>query len=90
MLGEKPLKQNKKKIGRLKAQVRVSNIIKHNGEFAKSPLETLNYLLDIISPASRGAESQTWAQGQLKYDGFPLWEVQNRRRKCCSLVRKMM
>ena len=29
--------------------VRVSNVIKHNGEFTKFPLETLNYLLDILS-----------------------------------------
>ena len=33
--------------------VRVSNVIKHNREFTKSPLETLNYLLDILWVASR-------------------------------------
>ena len=32
------------KIIRRNEMVRVSNVIKHNGEFAKSPLETLNYL----------------------------------------------
>ena len=37
--------------------VRVSNVIKHNGEFTKSPLETLNYLLDILSPVSQQAEN---------------------------------
>ena len=33
--------------------VRVSNVIKHNKEFTKSPLETLNYQLDILSPGSQ-------------------------------------
>ena len=37
--------------------VRVSNVIKLNGEFAKSPLETLNYLLDILSPGSQQTEN---------------------------------
>ena len=37
--------------------VRVSNIIKHNGEFTKSHLETLNYLLDILSPGSQQTEN---------------------------------
>ena len=35
----------------------VSNVIKHNGEFKKSPLETLNYLLDILSPGSQQTEN---------------------------------
>ena len=35
----------------------VSNLIKHNGEFTKSPLETLNYLLDILSPGSQQIEN---------------------------------
>ena len=37
--------------------MRVSNVIKHNGDFAKSPLETLNYLLDILSPGSQQTEN---------------------------------
>ena len=37
--------------------VRVSNVIKHNGEFIRSPLETLNYLLDILSPGSQQTEN---------------------------------
>ena len=37
--------------------VRVSNVIKHNGEFTKSPLETLNYRLDISSPGSQQIEN---------------------------------
>ena len=37
--------------------MRVSNVIKHNGEFTKSPLETLNYLLDILSPGSQQIEN---------------------------------
>ena len=37
--------------------VRASNVIKHNGEFTKSPLETLNYLLDILSPDSQQTEN---------------------------------
>ena len=36
--------------------VRVSNVIKHNGEFTNSPRETLNYLLDILSPSSQQTE----------------------------------
>ena len=36
---------------------RVSNVIKHNVEFTKSPLETLNYLLDILSPGSQQIEN---------------------------------
>ena len=35
----------------------VSNAIKHNGEFTKSPIETLNYLFDILSPGSQQAEN---------------------------------
>ena len=38
--------------------VRISNIIKYNGEFTKSPLETLNYLLDISSPGSQQTENR--------------------------------
>ena len=38
--------------------VRVSNVIKHNGEFTKSPLETLNYLLDILSTGSQQIENR--------------------------------
>ena len=37
--------------------MRVSNVIKHNGELRKSPLETLNYLLDILSPGSQQTEN---------------------------------
>ena len=37
--------------------MRVSNIIKHNREFTKSPLKTLNYLLDILSPGSQQIEN---------------------------------
>ena len=45
------------KIIRRNETVRVSNVIKHNGEFTKSPLETLNYLLDILSPGSQQIEN---------------------------------
>ena len=41
------------KIIRRNETVRVSNVVKHNGEFTKSPLETLNYLLDILSTGSQ-------------------------------------
>ena len=34
----------------------VSNVIKHSGEFTKSPQETCNYLLDILSPGSQQIE----------------------------------
>ena len=37
--------------------VRGSNVIKHYEEFTKSPLETLNYLLDCSSPGSQQAEN---------------------------------
>ena len=39
--------------------VRVSNVIKHNREFTKSPIETLNYLLDILSLGSQQTENHT-------------------------------
>ena len=45
------------KIIRRNETVRISNVIKHNGEFTKSPLETLNYLLDILSPGSQQIEN---------------------------------
>ena len=45
------------KIIRRNETVRVSNLIKHNGEFTKSPLQTLNYLLDILSPGSQQTEN---------------------------------
>ena len=45
------------KIIRRNETVRVSNVIKHNGEFTKSPLETLNYMLDILSPGSQQLEN---------------------------------
>ena len=37
--------------------MRVNNIIKHNEEFTKFPLETLNYLRDILSPGSQQTEN---------------------------------
>ena len=45
------------KIIRSNEAVRVRNVIKHNGEFTKSPLETLNYLLDFLSPGSQQTEN---------------------------------
>ena len=45
------------KIIRRNETVRATNVIKHNGEFTKSPLETLNYLLDILSPCSQQTEN---------------------------------
>ena len=35
----------------------VSSVIKHNGEITKSPLETLNYQLDILSLGSQQTEN---------------------------------
>ena len=48
------------KIIRSNETVRVSSVglIKHNGEFTKSPLETLSYQLDILSPGSQQTENQ--------------------------------
>ena len=37
--------------------VHVSNVIKHNREFTKSPQETLNYQLDILLPGSQQIEN---------------------------------
>ena len=37
--------------------MRVSSVITHNGEFTKPPLETLNYLLYILSPSSQQIEN---------------------------------
>ena len=36
---------------------RVSNVIKHHEELTKSPLETLKYQLDILSPGSQQTEN---------------------------------
>ena len=49
--------------------VRVSNAIKHNGEFTKSPQETLSYLFDILSPGSQqrwSPRGRTWSRGRLR------------------------
>ena len=45
------------KIVRRNEAARVINVIKHNGEFTKSPLETLNYQLDILLPGSQRIEN---------------------------------
>ena len=37
--------------------MRVCSAIKHNEEFTKSPLETLNYKLDIVSPGKQQTEN---------------------------------
>ena len=39
--------------------VRIGNVIKHDGEFTKSPLETMNYLLEILSTGSHKIENDT-------------------------------
>ena len=51
------------KIIRSNETVRDSNVIKHNKEFTKSPLETLNYLLDISPPGSQQTENHTTRYG---------------------------
>ena len=45
------------KIIRRNETVRVSNVIKHNGEFTNSPPESLNYLLDILPLGSQQTEN---------------------------------
>ena len=45
------------KIIRRNETVHVSNVIKHNVEFTKSLLETLNYLLDILSPGCQQTDN---------------------------------
>ena len=47
------------KIIRRNRKVRVSNVIKHNGEFTKSPIESLYYPFDIVSPGSQQTENHT-------------------------------
>ena len=47
------------KIIRKNETVRVNNVIKQNEEFTKSPLETLNSLLDILPPGSQQIESKS-------------------------------
>ena len=49
--------------------MRGSNVIKHNGEFTKSPLEILNYLLDILSPGSQQTENRA-TRYDLVYNPF--------------------
>ena len=56
MNSQTPTARLVKIIGR-NEMVHVSNVIKPNGEFTKSPLETLNYLLDILSPGSQQTEN---------------------------------
>ena len=51
------------KIIRSNETVHGSNVIKHNGEFTKSSLETLNYLLDISSPGSQQTENLATRNG---------------------------
>ena len=46
------------KIIRKNKTVRISNVIKLNVEFTKSPPETSNYLLDISSPGSQQTENR--------------------------------
>ena len=45
------------KIIRRNENVRVSCVIKHNGELTKSPLETMTYQLDILSTGSQQTEN---------------------------------
>ena len=47
------------KIIRRNGTVRVSKGFKHNAEFTKSPIETLNHLLDILSPGCQQTENHT-------------------------------
>ena len=39
--------------------INVSNVTKHNGEFRTPPLETITYLLDILSPGIQQTENHT-------------------------------
>ena len=45
------------KIIRRNETVRVNSVIEHNGEFKKPPLETLNYLLDVLTRDSQQTEN---------------------------------
>ena len=70
------------KIIQSKKTVRVSNVIKQNGEFTKSLLETLNYLLDILSTGSQQTENhatmnQVRLRGQSIYETFMRQSIQS-------------
>ena len=60
------------KIIRRNETVSVSNVIKHNGEFTKSPPETLNYLLDILSPGSQQTENHATRGHMTEISSFAL------------------
>ena len=57
------------KIIRRNETVRVSNVIKHHGEFTKSPLETLNFLLYILLPGNQQTENDATGYA-VAYAGF--------------------
>ena len=74
------------KIIRNNETVRVSNVIKHDGEFTKSPLETMNYLLDILSPGSQQTENHT-TRSDLVDNPFVRPEETEMIASICSLER---
>ena len=74
------------KIFRRNETVRISNVIKHNGEFTKSPLETLNYLLDILSLGSQQTENRA-TRSDLVNNPFMRPEDTEMIANICSFVR---
>ena len=72
------------KIIRKNRTVHVSNVIKHNLEFTKSPLETLNYLRDTLSLSSQKTENHA-TMSDLMDNPFMRFEDTEVIAKLCSL-----
>ena len=75
------------KIIRRNETMRVSNAIKHNREFTKSPLETLNHLLDILSPGSQQTEKNHATGSALVDNPFMRTEDTEMIANICSFER---
>ena len=61
------------KIIRRNETERVSSVIKHNRKFTKSPLDTLNYQLDILSPGSQQTENHATAYDLVDNTFIKIW-----------------
>ena len=65
--------------------VRISNVINPTGDYTKSPLETINCLLDTLSPGSRKADDTMMAGKTCDYSKMP--EENEMIANICSLDR---
>ena len=66
--------------------MRVSSVIKHNGEFTKLPLENLNYPLDILSPGRQQTENHA-TRYDLENNPFMIPEDSEMIANICSFER---